>query len=127
MTKRGLVLVADEVIIGMMLEDELREAGYEVAGLFATCVAAINWLESSTPDLAVLEYVLRDSHCTKLARVLRQRGVPYMIYSASRRSSTRAPEFKGVPWIEKPAPFARLEEVLAKLTRERPGPVGRGV
>jgi DNA-binding response OmpR family regulator len=122
LTERKLVLVADEAVIGRMLEDELRAAGYEVAGPFATCASAIEWLESGTPDLAVLEYILRDSRCTKLARVLRQRGVPFVIYSGSRRGVTRAPEFKGVPWIEKPAPFARLEEALAKLARARPGP-----
>jgi DNA-binding response OmpR family regulator len=118
LNKRGLVLVADEVIIGMMLEDELREAGYEVAGPFATCASAIEWLESSTPDVAVLEYMLRDGPCTGLARTLRGRGVPLVIYSASRRSSTKAPEFKGVPWIEKPAPFVRLRKVLVRLARD---------
>ena len=63
-----VVLVAeDEAVIAMALADDLEAAGYAVAGAFATCESALQWLKDETPDLAVLDPMLKDGICKELA------------------------------------------------------------
>ena len=46
---RPLILVLeDEAAISILLEDELKAAGYRVAGPFATCASALQSLDSQT-------------------------------------------------------------------------------
>jgi DNA-binding response OmpR family regulator len=55
-----VLIVEDETMIAMMVEDELVDAGYAVAGPFATCRSALAWLSTNTPNLAVLDTQLQD-------------------------------------------------------------------
>jgi DNA-binding response OmpR family regulator len=114
-----LVLVLeDEAAISIELEDELAAAGYGVAGPFATCAKAGEWLESETPDLAVLDTLLTDGSCKDLAAELTRRGVPFVVYSGSLHDPNTTDEFMDAVWIEKPAPFRALLDALADLRVE---------
>ena len=95
-----IVLVAeDETLIGMAMEDALRQAGYTVAGVFAASSAALEWLENGRADAAVLDFSLRDGDCVQLLRELRSREVPILMHSAF----TKLPdEFRELPRILKP-------------------------
>jgi DNA-binding response OmpR family regulator len=104
------MVVEDEAIIAMSLEDGLSDKGFEVVGPFSSCAAALAALETATPDLAILDAVLSDGPCLELARELRRRGVPFMIYSGADAFDEHASELDGVPWVEKPSSF---ETVLA--------------
>src|SRR4051812_14786635 len=74
------VLVAEDVgAISIALEDALADAGYEVAGPFASCATAMAWLDGHAPDLALLDAVLSDGLCIELARALRARAVPFLV------------------------------------------------
>jgi DNA-binding response OmpR family regulator len=111
----SLVLVAeDDTLVGMSLEDGFRDAGYDVAGPFPTCAQAMAWLKDHRPSVAVIGTLLQDGTCADLARELRQRGVPFMIYSGHDPSGA-APEFQGVPWITKPARFQALLETARAI------------
>lgn len=112
-----LVLVAeDEAVIGMTLLPDLEEAGYRVAGPFARCDEAMAWMESSSPDLAILDVILRDGPCTALAQELRRRGVPYLVFSGDDRHAASITEFNDAPWIEKPGSFETIRAALATIT-----------
>ena len=81
---------------------------------------------TSTPDLAILDYKLNDGFCIDLARTLRARGVPFVVYSGDRQAPGMPPEFEGAPWIEKPCPAPCLPGCPQRLSRARPGFVGPG-
>jgi response regulator RpfG family c-di-GMP phosphodiesterase len=79
---KPLVLVLeDEAIIALNLQDDLQDAGHEVAGPFATCSAALEWLQTATPDLAILDATLKDGPCREIALELSRCDVPFLIYS----------------------------------------------
>ena len=103
------MVVEDEAIIAMSLEDGLSDKGFQVAGPFSSCDDALSALKTATPDLAILDAVLSDGSCLELARALRDRGVPFMIYSGAQAFSEHAPDLEGVVWVEKPS---SLDEVL---------------
>jgi DNA-binding response OmpR family regulator len=111
------LVVEDQALIGMALEASLEDAGFKISGPFGRVCDALKWLKTHTPDIALLDLVLGDGPCTQLATTLRERGVPFAIYSGVRPPAIRPPEFDGVPWLEKPVSRSDLAAVLADLAR----------
>jgi DNA-binding response OmpR family regulator len=108
------LIVEDQALIGMALEAYLDEAGFQVAGPFMTNAAASAWLEDHTPDVAVVDVLLKDGPCTQLVRALRRRAVPVTIYSGL-RSDSRPPELAAIPWLEKPVSRQDLANALLDM------------
>ena len=123
LTPQPLCLVCeDEALIAMTLESDLDEAGIRVAGPFATCANALAWAEANTPDLALLDYRLRDGVCTPLALHLRRQGVPVVICSGWPEGTAGVPPgLRGLPWLMKPAdPGALLAAVREAVGASAP-------
>ena len=119
-THANRILIAeDEAIISVILSGDLRDQGYVIAGPFSTAREAIAWLDGETPDVAIVDYMLRDGPCTRLLQALRSRGVPFVIFSGYARDPENDDEFIDVPWFEKPASSDALLEVLASLSASR--------
>ena len=113
---RPLVLVLeDEALIGLNLRDELQDAGYRVEGPFNTCAAALEWLETATPDTAILDAALKDGPCREIAQELTRREVPFVIYSGYHEDRQLLAEFPHLTWIEEPAPSWVLVEACHQL------------
>lgn len=113
---KPLVLVLeDEALIALDLQDELQDAGHEVAGPFTTCSAALQWLQTATPDTAILDATLNDGSCHRVATELSRRGVPFLIYSGYQEDRELFAEFKHITWIEKPVPPAALIQECQQL------------
>ena len=108
-----VLLVESSAIIGLDLADELESQGYDVEGPYA-CAAAAQWLTTRSPDLAILDVDLRSGPCVGLARELRDREVPILIFSAHDRSQALA-EFQSLPWLAMPAPKHALDAALRDL------------
>jgi DNA-binding response OmpR family regulator len=113
---RPLVLVLeDEALIALNVQDELQDAGYEVAGPFSACSAALEWLRTTTPDMAVLDTTLKDGHCREIALELSRREVPFLIYSGYQEDQQLLPDFQHIAWIEKPVPSGTLVQACHQL------------
>jgi DNA-binding response OmpR family regulator len=114
------MVVEDEALIALALESSLEDAGFRVAGPFTGNAAALAWLDANTPDVALLDVLLRDGPCTPIVRVLRALNIPFAIYSGL-KPGNRDEEFAAVPWLEKPVARDHLTSVLRDLT---PKPFG---
>ncbi|MBJ6128476.1 response regulator [Microvirga splendida] len=113
---KPLVLVLeDEALIALNLQDELRDAGYRTAGPFTTCAAALGWLQTATPDTAILDVALKDGPCLEIALELGRREVPFLIYSGHHKDRQLLAEFDHVTWIEKPVPHSVLVQACHQL------------
>src|SRR4051794_18820554 len=111
------VLVAEDVgAISIALEDALTDAGYKVAGPFASGAAATEWLHGNQPDLALLDAVLSDGLCIELARALRARAVPFLFLSGNAPLYGMPPDLNDAPWIEKPITYDQLVDALSILS-----------
>jgi DNA-binding response OmpR family regulator len=113
-----VLLVEDEAIIAMNLQAELEEAGYAVVGSFDTCSGALAWLENETPDLAVLDTVLKDGSCKALATELARRGVGFILWSGHLQDKQTLQEFVDAVWVRKPSTHTTLLNALASLRIE---------
>ena len=116
------VLMAEDIAaISVALEDAVSDGGYSVIAVSSN-VAALAWLEDCTPDLAMLDWVLRDGSTVAVARVLRDRSVPTLFLSGHHR--TLPSDLEDVIWIEKPVSFEHLIGALDglrdQMTRSQP-------
>ena len=118
--KPRVLVLEDEALIALDLQDELQSAGYEVAGPFTTCAAALEWLRTHTPDAAILDVALKDGPCREIALELARRKVPFLIYSGLYEDRELLADLQHVPWIEKPAPPAVLVHACQQLAAGHP-------
>lgn len=117
--RRPVILIAeDEAIIAIELADSLQAAGFDVAGPFATCADAEEWLKTAAPDAAILDNLLKDGPCDALASDLSRRGVPVIIFSG-RDEPPAASEWNGT-WVTKPVTFPILLDALRREMRTQP-------
>jgi two-component system, response regulator PdtaR len=114
---RPRVLVAeDHSVIAVMLYEDLSDAGFDVAGPFADCAAALGSLERHSPDAAILDIELSDGPCVALARALREKRIPFMILSGHTSIGSYDAAFADAPWLAKPMSHDDvIETVLALL------------
>ena len=119
---RSILVVEDESMIGLAVSDLLSDEGFRVIGPVATCKQALLVLDSDRPDAVLLDLMLRDGSCIDLARELKTRHVPFVVFSGHTQKTIDVPELKGAPWVEKPG-RARdiIKAVSTALSGERVG------
>ena len=101
---RGLVLLAEvDPMIGLDFADALEATGYEVSELLHTVAEAIEWLGSWNPTAAVINVILADGCSARLAQILRERGVPFLVQADTDEHEPLAEAFAGAPRISQPA------------------------
>jgi DNA-binding response OmpR family regulator len=111
------LLVEDQVLVGLSLEAFLDESGWAVAGPLSTRAEALLWLKNRTPDLAIVDFELRDGICTPLLVELRAREVPFIVYSGHRPSpASLPPELREAVWLEKPMARQALLRAVETVT-----------
>lgn len=110
---RGRVLVVeDEPLLALDMAQTLEEAGYEVIGPAASVKEALNLIERTECDAAVLDMNLRSETAEPIAHALIARGTPFI--SLSGYSASQRPEvFRESIALSKPLDVSKLFEALA--------------
>jgi DNA-binding response OmpR family regulator len=109
------LIAEDQALIGMALEAYLQDVGIDVAGPFPSCARALSWADVHTPELAILDFRLKDGSCADLAKTLLARGVPVIVYSGLPRSADERGELHDASWLEKPADRPTLLKLALDL------------
>jgi CheY-like chemotaxis protein len=112
--RRRILVVEDEVLIGMLLEDMLGDLGYEVAGTAARFEDALALAQEVKADGAILDINLNGSEVYPIADVLARRGIPFVFASGYGESSVPGP-YQRYPTMQKPFRQETLENELARL------------
>lgn len=112
---RRCLVVEDEFLVAMLLEDTLRDLGFEVLGPVATCAAALALVRSASGalDAAVLDVNLGGERVYPVADALRERGVPFVFLTGYAEAELDG-RFANVPVVQKPWLPITLEGVLAR-------------
>lgn len=109
------MIVEDQALIGMSLEASLEEMGFRIEGPFMSNAQALHWLESDTPDVALLDFMIKDGTSLEVARALKSRSIPFAIYSGLPPRADCPPELRDVPWLEKPASREMIAAMLGEI------------
>lgn len=94
-------IVEDEPLVAELLEDMLREAGYDIAASVGALDKAMKLLETLECDFAVLDINLRGRSTEPVAAVLRGRGIPFLFVSGYGNAQL-SQQFLDAPLLSKP-------------------------
>ena len=110
------VIIEDQALIAMSLEAYFEDVGFAVHTLTSVAQAQA-WLKDNTPELAILDFMLRDGPAKQIAGELHSHGVPFIVYSGYARHLGVPTQLQEVPWLEKPT---RREDLLDALVALAP-------
>jgi CheY-like chemotaxis protein len=112
--KRRVLVVEDEMLIGMLLEDMLIDLGHEVVAIVPRLKEAMAAVDRETYDLAILDVHLHGESAFPVADVLIAKGIPFVF--ATGYGERGVPEdYRGRPVLQKPFAKDDLERVLKQL------------
>jgi CheY-like chemotaxis protein len=106
------LVVEDEGVIALLIEDMLLDLGCEVAGSAANLSKACELARTISIDLALLDVNLQGISALPVARILRERRIPF-VFSTGYGTSGVSDEFASYPILAKPFVRDDLREKLA--------------
>jgi CheY-like chemotaxis protein len=112
-SNRRALVVEDEVLVGMLIEEMLRELGYEIAGLSTHLDQAVTLARTVAFDFALLDINLNGQQSFPVADAVRARGLPFLF--ATGYGSRIVPEpYRDAPILQKPFSLADLKAALQR-------------
>jgi DNA-binding response OmpR family regulator len=112
---RRALVVEDEVLVGMLLEDMLRELGCEVVALSTNLADAVEQARTASFDFAVLDVNLNGQQSFPVADVIRGRGLPFL-FATGYGSKIVAAAHVDAPVLQKPFGLDELRRVVAAFS-----------
>lgn len=98
---RRVLIIEDEMLIALMLQDMLEEAGFAVAGMAHSLGAGLDLARTADAQLAILDINLNGEESYPIADVLRGRGIPFIFSTGYGLGNAKADVY-GVPQLVKP-------------------------
>jgi DNA-binding response OmpR family regulator len=98
---RRVLIVEDEMLIAMMLQDMVADAGLEVEGVANSLLAGIDLATRADFDLAILDINLNGEEVYPVAEILQKRGIPFIFSTGYGTGGVRS-GFDGAPQVVKP-------------------------
>jgi two-component sensor histidine kinase/DNA-binding response OmpR family regulator len=111
---RRLLMVEDEVLVGMMAKRILEDLGATVLGPYGGLADGLAAARSERFDGALLDFNLAGEFADPLADLLIARGVPFVFVTGYQRDSIDR-RYANVPILPKPLEAESLERVLVSL------------
>jgi CheY-like chemotaxis protein len=111
--RRRVLVIEDEVIVGMLLEDMLGELGCEVVAVATHLEEALRLAGTLDVDLAILDINLGGKQSFPVADVLKTRGVPFM-FATGYGTQILKPPYSGTPTLQKPFQLDDLQRMLSQ-------------
>lgn len=115
LSSRRILVIEDEYFLAEDIARALEALGARVVGPIGELDEATHIVESDVAiDAAVLDINLRSEMVFSLARLLRERSIPFVFTSGYDKTSIET-EFRDITLWEKPLDFAAMALDLADL------------
>lgn len=111
---RRMLVVEDEVLIGMLLEDMLSDLGYHVIASASRIDEAMKMARESEVDAAILDVNLNGQEVYPVAEILASRGIPFVFATGYGERGLPA-DYQHRPTLQKPFQQENLEHELARI------------
>jgi DNA-binding NtrC family response regulator len=111
---KSILVVEDEIIIGMMLVKEIAAVGGAAIGPVTSVADALKEIESRIVDVVILDAKLIDGSGAELAACLEERRIAYLVVSGYERANL-PPALSKAPFIAKPIALPLLIEAIENL------------
>lgn len=114
LSRPRVFLVEDEALVALMIEDMLVDLGFAVVATAAQLTKARELACTGFFELAVLDVNLAGEFVFPVARILRDRRIPFL-FSTGYGGPPLEEEFRQIPTIGKPFSVDQLDEKLRTL------------
>lgn len=111
--KKRVLVVEDEAFVAMMLEDMLKDSGYEVIGPVENLKPAIHLAESEAIDLAIVDINIDGQIADKVADKLMERHIPFLFVSGQEKMLGL--RYGAIPLLRKPFLPEDLSDAIERL------------
>jgi CheY-like chemotaxis protein len=110
---RRVLVVEDDPVVAMVIEDTLEAMGLGVL-VDLNLVDALNDVEASPFDAAMIDVGLRGENAWPVMVSLQKRGIPFVVMSGGDLTAL-AEEFPQVRMINKPVSVEMLQQIVREL------------
>jgi DNA-binding response OmpR family regulator len=111
---RRVIVVEDEMMIAMLLEDMLTDLGHTVVGVAGRLDSALALARETDADMAILDVNLSGEVSFPVAKVLTERGLPFM-FATGYGVLGLEPPFQNTLTLKKPFELKDLSQALQQL------------
>lgn len=111
-----VLVVEDEMLVAMALEDQLSARGAKVVGPAMRLESALQMAEHEAFDVAILDVNLHGGRSYPVARILRDRGVPF-VFATGYGHTEDHEELADVVTLAKPYRIDDLAKALERVVR----------
>ena len=116
--ERVLLIVEDEYFLAHDLAEYFQNLGADILGPAGSVGDALQLLDGSQVQGAVLDVNLKGERVYPVADALRQKGVPF-VFASSYEPDQIPARFQGIPHVVKPYAMEDLIGVLSALAAQR--------
>lgn len=107
----SVLILEDEMIVAMLIEDLIRDLGVRDVYVCPSVPSALELLQNTQVDCAILDLWLRDRDSMEVADLLAEKGTPFLFSSGS-DATALAPRHAARPMIGKPFSDDDLKLIL---------------
>lgn len=107
-----VLIVEDESIVALMIEDILESLGCEILASVADVAQALELAAKADIDLAMLDVNVAGQPVFPVAKVLRQRRIPFL-FSTGYSAGALPAEFSGQQVLGKPFSDREMQQKVA--------------
>jgi two-component sensor histidine kinase/response regulator RpfG family c-di-GMP phosphodiesterase len=111
---KRILLVEDEMLVGMMMRDLLLQAGLSVIGPISSVSDALALVATQEIDAGVLDVNMGGEFVYPLAEQLKKREIPF-IFVTGYTSESIDPRFRDYDVLQKPIDLASLKSSLSSI------------
>lgn len=115
---RRVLIVEDEMLIALMLQDMLQDAGMVVEGVANSLPSGLDLARKSQAQVAILDVNLNGEEAYPIADVLRSRGIPF-IFSTGYGADNLRGDYEMAPQLMKPYQQDLLSAAIAQALAGR--------
>lgn len=115
-----VLIVEDEVIVGLDLAMQLEDEGFECLGPARTAEEALTLIEKTAPDFTVLDVNLGGTTSAAVAERLEALRRPF-VYVSGYAEEGVLEKMPRAPLIQKPLRFDRLRSLISEMLAQGAG------
>ena len=113
-----VLLVEDDFLIGLELAAILSDAGAEIVGPLQTVESALAFAAETSFSAAILDIRLGERTAAPVARLLAERGVPFLFYTGQSGTDPLRAQWPASRILSKPALPLSLVTAVAAMVRD---------
>jgi CheY-like chemotaxis protein len=114
---RCVLVVEDELLIGLQLAQDLEDEGYHVVGPAITIEQGIELVREGGIDCALIDLRLGETLSSPIANLLREKEIPFALTTGFDEQHPIDRVFEGAPRLKKPYDAIAVRDLIRSLSR----------